>query len=125
QAHAMHATPHHADHFDRYVSPLASRNASPEMQAIWSPRRKFSAWRRIWLALAEAQKELGLPIADEQINQLRAHLNVTDADIARAVEHERRLRHDVMAHVHALGDVAPAARPIIHLGATSQDVNCN
>jgi adenylosuccinate lyase len=119
--------PHAAAHdlFDRYVSPLASRNASPEMQAIWSPRRKFSAWRRLWLALAEAQKELGLPITDEQIDQLRAHQTVTDADILRAVEHERRLRHDVMAHVHALGDVAPAARPIIHLGATSQDVNCN
>jgi adenylosuccinate lyase len=117
--------PHAHDAFDRYVSPLASRNASPEMQAIWSPRRKFSAWRRLWLALAEAQKELGLPITDEQIDQLRAHQTVTDADLARAAEYERKLRHDVMAHVHALGDVAPAARPIIHLGATSQDVNCN
>jgi len=108
-----------------YVSPLTTRNASPEMQAIWSPRRKFETWRRLWLALAEAEQELGLPITDAQIAQLREHLTVTDADIARAAEHERRLRHDVMAHVHALGDAAPDARPVIHLGATSQFVNCN
>jgi adenylosuccinate lyase len=110
---------------DGYVSPLTTRNASPEMQAIWSPRRKFETWRRLWLALAEAQHELGLPITDAQLAQLRDNLRVTDDDIARADEHERRLRHDVMAHVHALGDAAPDARAIIHLGATSQYVNCN
>ncbi len=95
------------------------------MQAIWSPRRKFETWRRLWLALAEAERDLGLPITPEQIAALRAHLGITDAEMARAEEHERRLRHDVMAHIHALGEAAPAARPIIHLGATSQFVNCN
>lgn len=113
------------DPLSGYVSPLATRNASAEMQAIWSPRRKFGLWRRLWLALAESEKELGLPITDEQIAELRAHLEPTDAELAAADQHERRLRHDVMAHVHALGDVAPTARPIIHLGATSQFVNCN
>lgn len=108
---------------NRYESPLATRNASAAMQAIWSPQRKFSTWRRLWLALAEAEKELGLPISDEQVAELRAHLDDIDFDAAAA--HEKRLRHDVMAHVHALGDVAPKARPIIHLGATSQFVGCN
>jgi adenylosuccinate lyase len=107
----------------RYQSPLSSRNASPAMQAIWSPRHKFTTWRRLWLALAEAEKELGLPITDAQLAELRA--NVETVDLAKAAEYERKLRHDVMAHVHALGDQAPAARPIIHLGATSQFVNCN
>lgn len=108
---------------NRYESPLASRNASASMQEIWSPQRKFATWRRLWLALAEAEKELGLAIADEQIAQIRAHLD--DIDFDKAAEYERKLRHDVMAHVHTLGDVAPAARPIIHLGATSQFVVCN
>lgn len=108
-----------------YVSALAERNASPEMQEIWSARRKFGTWRRIWLALAEAERELGLPITAEQIAALQAHLDLTENDYANAAEHERRLRHDVMAHIHALGDAAPAARAIIHLGATSQDINCN
>ena len=108
---------------DRYESPLASRNASERMQAVWSANRKFSTWRRLWLALAEAQKELGLDITDEQVAELR--LNVDTLDPAKAAEYEKRLRHDVMAHIHTLGDAAPAARPIIHLGATSQFVNCN
>lgn len=108
---------------DTYVSPLASRNASPAMQAIWSPHRKFTTWRRLWLALAEAEKEMGLAITDAQVAELRAHLD--DIDYDKAAEYEKQLRHDVMAHVHALGDVAPQARPIIHLGATSQFVNCN
>lgn len=108
---------------DGFRSPLETRNASPEMRAIWSPRRKFSAWRRIWLAVAEAQHELGLEVSRAQVDELAAHLD--DIDFAAAAEYERRLRHDVMAHVHALGDVAPAARPIIHLGCTSQDVVCN
>ncbi len=107
----------------RYESPLASRNASPAMQVIWSPQRKFTTWRKLWLALAESQRELGLPISGKQIAQLRAH--VEDVDYARAAEYEKRLRHDVMAHIHALGEQAPDARPIIHLGATSQYVNCN
>jgi adenylosuccinate lyase len=106
-----------------YESPLASRNASPRMQAIWSPHRKFTTWRQLWLALAEAQRELGLEITDQQLNQLREHQD--DIDFAAAAEYEKKLRHDVMAHIHALGDIAPDARPIIHLGATSQFVNCN
>ena len=106
-----------------YRSPLESRYASKEMRAIWSPQRKFATWRRIWLALAEAQRELGLNISPPQIDELRAHLD--DIDFAAAEKYESKLRHDVMAHVHALGDVAPAARPIIHLGATSQDIVCN
>ena len=93
------------------------------MQAIWSPLRKFTTWRRLWLALAEAEKELGLPIRDEQIAELKAHLD--DIDFEAAAKYEKKLRHDVMAHIHALGDVAPVARPIIHLGATSQFVVCN
>ena len=108
---------------DRYQSPLASRNASDEMQAIWSPRRKFTTWRRLWLALAEAQHELGLPVSRAQLDELREHLD--DVDLDAAAVYEKKLRHDVMAHVHALGDQAPAARPIIHLGATSQFVVCN
>ena len=107
----------------RYVSPLASRNASPRMQAVWSPRFRFSTWRRLWLALAEAERELGLDISEKQIAELRAHIE--DIDYDAAAGYEKKLRHDVMAHIHALGDVAPTARPIIHLGATSQFVNCN
>lgn len=95
------------------------------MQAIWSDRRKFETWRRIWLALAEAQQELGLAVSKEQVEALRRALVISEEDFRRADEHERRLRHDVMAHVHAYGDAAPAARGIIHLGATSQDINCN
>lgn len=111
------------DDHNRYVSPLASRNASPEMQAVWSPRKKFTTWRRLWLALAEAEHELGLPVTREQVDELKQHLD--DVDFDAAAVYEKKLRHDVMAHVHALGDQAPAARPIIHLGATSQFVNCN
>jgi adenylosuccinate lyase len=107
----------------RYESPLSTRNASAEMQAVWSPHRKFSTWRRLWLALAEAEKQLGLPISDAQIAELRAHLD--DINYDTAATYEKKLRHDVMAHVHALGEQAPAAKPIIHLGATSQYVNCN
>lgn len=109
----------------KYVSPLSSRNASPEMQEIWSPRRKFTAWRRLWLALAESQQRLGLPVTAEQVAELRAAVEMTEDDVVRAAAHEKSLRHDVMAHVHALGERAPAARGIIHLGATSQDINCN
>ncbi|MFO0875551.1 MAG: adenylosuccinate lyase [Phycisphaerales bacterium] len=108
---------------DRYRSALEARNASPAMQAIWSPRRRIATWRRLWLALAEAQHELGLPVSRAQVEAIRAHLD--DIDFEAAAAHEARLRHDVMAHVHALGDVAPEARAIIHLGATSQDIVCN
>jgi len=111
------------DNHDRYVSALATRNASPQMQAIWSAKRKFSTWRRLWLALAQSQQQLGLPISDEQISQLRNHLD--DIDFDKAADYEQRLRHDVMAHIHTLGDAAPLTRSIIHLGATSQFVNCN
>jgi len=108
---------------NRYQSPLAMRSASPAMLGIWSPRRKFTTWRRLWLALAEAQQQLGLDITDTQLAEMRRHLD--DLDLPKAAEYEKQLRHDVMAHVHAFADIAPAARPIIHLGATSQFVNCN
>ncbi|MEW5928844.1 MAG: adenylosuccinate lyase [Gemmatimonadota bacterium] len=108
---------------DRYSNPLTERYASPEMSRIFSPAFKFGTWRRLWLALAEAEKELGLPIPDEAITALRAHLD--DFDLKRAAELERQLRHDVMAHVHHLGEQAPEARAIIHLGATSAYVGDN
>ena len=108
---------------NRYESPLASRNASQAMQEVWSPQRKFSTWRRLWLALAKAERTLGLPISQEQVDELSAHQH--DIDFDRAAHHEKRLRHDVMAHVHALGDVAPKSKPIIHLGATSLDITDN
>lgn len=108
---------------DVYENPLISRYASPEMSRLWGAQRKFSTWRKLWIALAEAEQELGLEITDEQIAELRAH--VDDIDFNAAREHERRLRHDVMAHVHTFGDVCPTARPIIHLGATSCYVTDN
>ena len=143
---------------DTYTSPLASRNASPEMLRLWSPRHKFNTWRRIWLAVAEAQHEVTKDRADEraatvrersdepeknplphgrgssgplvsreQLDELRAVVErgITDAEMDRAAELERELRHDVMAHVHCLGEQCPKAKPIIHLGCTSQDVVCN
>ncbi len=149
---------------DTYTSPLSTRNASPEMCRIWSPRHKFQTWRRIWLAVAEAQYEVtkdwgkeetkraprvsegasshaskaqegppahaggssrGPLVTLEQIEELRANLEVTDEDLALAAKYEAELRHDVMAHVHAWGDRCRKARPIIHLGMTSQDVVCN
>ncbi len=108
---------------DRYSSPLAERYASRAMLALWSPRERHGLWRQLWLALAEAERELGVPIPDEALAQMRAHL--TDIDFAAVAEYERRFRHDVMAHVHAFADVAPAARPYIHLGATSCYVTDN
>ncbi len=106
-----------------YDNPLIARYASAEMSALWGPKRKFSTWRKLWVALAEAEAELGLPITAEQIAELRA--NVDQIDFAAAEQYERRLRHDVMAHVHAYGDACPKARPIIHLGATSCYVTDN
>ncbi len=110
---------------DRYENPLVSRYASAEMSALFSARRKFGTWRRLWLILAEAEKELELPIPDEAISALRSHLVPTDEELAAADRHERRTKHDVMAHVHALGETAPAARGIVHLGATSAYVGDN
>ncbi|MEO1008148.1 MAG: lyase family protein [Planctomycetota bacterium] len=124
--------PAHASPNDTYTSPLASRNASPEMLRIWSPRHKFDTWRRIWLAVAEAQREVtkdwDAPLVSEaQVEELRTVVErgITDEEIARASAIERDLRHDVMAHVHCLGEQCPTAKPIIHLGCTSQDVVCN
>ena len=106
-----------------YETPLNSRYASPEMQYIFSPDRKFTTWRKLWVALAESEMELGLPITREQVDELKAHVDDIDYDAAR--RHEERVRHDVMAHVHAYGDVCPNARGIIHLGATSCYVTDN
>lgn len=112
-----------SDNHNQYENPLISRYASAEMSSLWSPQRKFSTWRRLWVALAEAEAELGLPITTEQIGQLKAHLD--DIDYQAVARYERKLRHDVMAHVHAYGDLCPDARPIIHLGATSCYVTDN
>jgi len=106
-----------------YVSPLGQRYASPAMQALWGERRRIGLWRRLWLALMETEKELGLEIPPQALDELRSHLD--DADLERAAEHEKRLRHDVMAHIHHLGEQAPAARPYLHLGATSAYVSDN
>ncbi len=106
-----------------YASPLADRYASRAMLTLWGPTERYGLWRRLWLALAEAQRELGVPIPEEAIAAMRAHLDDIDFDAVAA--YERRFRHDVMAHVHAFGDVAPAARPFIHLGATSCYVTDN
>jgi adenylosuccinate lyase len=108
---------------EQYISPLGARYASREMRANFSDRTKFTTWRRLWIALAESEQELGLAISDEQLDELRAH--ATDLDLELAAKYEKELRHDVMAHVHAWGDVCPKARPIIHLGATSCYVGDN
>jgi len=108
---------------NQYDNPLIGRYASAEMSEIFSPRRKFGTWRRLWVALAEAEAELGLPITRKQIDQLAAQVDTIDFDAA--ARYERELRHDVMAHVHAYGDACPDARPIIHLGATSCYVTDN
>lgn len=108
---------------NRYESPLSSRYASDEMQFIFSADKKFSTWRRLWVALARAEMELGLPVTQEQVEEMEAHL--TDIDYNLAAEKERELRHDVMAHIHTFGAVCPNAMPIIHLGATSCYVGDN
>ena len=108
---------------DTYETPLNSRYASREMQYIFSPDRKFTTWRKLWIALAESEMELGLPITQAQVDELKEHVNDIDYEAAR--RHEERVRHDVMAHVHAYGDVCPNARGIIHLGATSCYVTDN
>lgn len=106
-----------------YSNPLLERYASKEMSFIFSPQHKFSTWRRLWIALAECEKELGLPITDEQINEMKAHIEDIDFELAR--EFEKKTRHDVMAHVHTFATVCPSAKPIIHLGATSAFVGDN
>jgi adenylosuccinate lyase len=108
---------------DNYSSPLASRYASSDMRFLFSPQMKFSTWRRLWLALAEGEAELGLGIEEEQLAELRGTLETIDFDAARA--YEEKLRHDVMSHVHAWGDQCPKARGILHLGATSCYVTDN
>ena len=108
---------------DRYESPLSSRYASDEMQYVFSPDKKFTTWRRLWVALARAEMELGLPVTQEQVDELSAHID--DIDYDKAAEYEKKLRHDVMAHVHTYGDACPKAMPIIHLGATSCYVGDN
>ncbi|MBW3540157.1 MAG: adenylosuccinate lyase [Planctomycetes bacterium] len=108
---------------DRYDNPLIERYASAEMSRLWSPQFKHSTWRRLWVALAEAQHELGLPVSAAQVEELRAHVETIDFEAA--ARYERQLRHDVMAHVHAFRDQCPSAGGIIHLGATSCFVTDN
>lgn len=108
---------------DRYQSPLSERYASKEMQYIFSPDKKFRTWRRLWIALAETEQELGLPVTDEQIEELKAHKDDINYDVAK--EREALARHDVMSHVYAYGTQCPKAKGIIHLGATSCYVGDN
>ena len=109
--------------YDRYQSPLSERYASREMQYIFSPEKKFRTWRKLWIALAETEKELGLPITQEQIDELKAHKDDINFDVAK--EREKLVRHDVMSHVYAYGLQCPNAKGIIHLGATSCYVGDN
>ncbi|BEP29092.1 adenylosuccinate lyase [Helicovermis profundi] len=109
--------------YSKYQNPLIERYASDKMTYIFSPKMKFSTWRKLWTALAKAEKELGLNITDEQIKELEENIYNIDFEVAK--KHEKRLRHDVMAHVHAYGDVCPKAKGIIHLGATSAFVGDN
>src|SRR3954469_21622169 len=102
---------------ESYSSPLAERYASRAMLELWSPRKRYGLWRQLWLALAESEKELGVPIPDAAISEMKGNLDQIDFDVVR--DYEKRFRHDVMAHVHAFGDVAPAAKAFIHFGATS------
>ena len=108
---------------DRYQSPLSERYASREMQYIFSPDKKFKTWRKLWIALAETEKELGLPITQEQIDELKEHAEEINYEVAK--ERERLVRHDVMSHVYAYGQQCPKAKGIIHLGATSCYVGDN
>ncbi len=110
---------------DTFDHPLTGRYASPEMQRLFSTGHRYMTWRRMWLALAESERELGLDIPTEAIEQMRANLELTEDDLVRVAEYEKRTRHDVMAHLEAFADRAPAARPILHLGATSAFVGDN
>ena len=106
-----------------YENPLNTRYASVEMQKNFGDEKRFRLWRKLWIALAESEMELGLNITKEQVDELKAHAE--DIDYEKAAQYEREVRHDVMAHVRAYGDVAPHAKGIIHLGATSCFVDCN
>ncbi len=108
---------------DTYQSPLSERYASKEMQYIFSPDKKFRTWRKLWIALAETERELGLPITQEQIDELKEFQDDINYDVAK--ERERLVRHDVMSHVYAYGKQCPKAKGIIHLGATSCYVGDN
>ena len=110
---------------DAFDHPLAGRYASEAMLRLFSPRNRYTMWRRTWLALAEAEKDLGLDIPDEALEQMQANLEVVEEDFVRVKEYEKKTRHDVMSHLHAFADRAPAARPILHLGATSCFVGDN
>ena len=111
-----------SDH-EFYVNPLCTRYSGEEMKRVFSDDSKFSTWRRLWIALAEGERELGVPITEEQIAEMRAHIN--DIDYTAAAAHEHEVRHDVMAHVLTFGECCPKAKPIIHLGATSCYVGDN
>ena len=100
-----------------YVSPLSTRYASSEMKYLFSPDKKFTTWRKLWIALAESEMELGLPITKEQIDEMKQYADKINYEVAEA--QEKKVRHDVMSHVFAFGEQCPNARPIIHLGATS------
>ena len=106
-----------------YENPLCTRYSGPEMKKIFSPDTKFQTWRKLWIALAESERELGLDITEEQIEEMKAH--VSDIDYERAAMYEHEVRHDVMAHVKTFGDCCPKAKGIIHLGATSCYVGDN
>ncbi|MGB7583051.1 MAG: adenylosuccinate lyase [Sedimentisphaerales bacterium] len=106
-----------------YTSPLVERNASKEMAELFGPQKKFGTWRRIWLELAKTEKKLGLKISNAQITEMARHLD--DINFKKAAEYEKKVRHDVMAHIHTFADAAPKAAPIIHLGATSCDISDN
>ena len=108
---------------DRYTSPLSQRYASREMQYIFSQDMKFTTWRKLWIALAETEMELGLPITQEQIDEMKNHVSDINYDVAQA--REKEVRHDVMSHVYAYGVQCPKAKGIIHLGATSCYVGDN
>ena len=109
--------------YQNYTSPLSERYPSKEMKYIFSPEKKFRTWRRLWIALAESEKELGLNITQEQIDELKAHAEDINYDVAK--EREKEVRHDVMSHVYAYGQQCPKAKGIIHLGATSCFVGDN
>ena len=114
---------HQPDPRDHWDNPLATRYASAEMTRLWSDNHRYRLWRQVWLALAEAEAELGLPITPAQLAEMRAALD--SIDFAKAADYERRMRHDVFAHLHTFGDACPSARPILHLGATSASITDN
>ena len=116
-------SPQQLDPRSVWENPLATRYASAEMTKLWSDNHRYRLWRQAWLALAEAEAELGLPISQEQLHELRTHLE--PIDFAKAAEYEKQMRHDVFAHLHTFGDACPKARPILHLGATSAFVTDN